>query len=92
MIIVSLIGNSGQKRQPGSAFKPFVYLAALEEGYRPNTKVLDAPLVIDQGPGLDEWKPKNYSGDFYGPSTLGRFRKSRNVMTVRLANQIGMKK
>ena len=81
------------KRQPGSAFKPFVYLAALEEGYRPNTKVLDAPLVIDQGPGLDEWKPKNYSGTFYGPSTLRvGLEKSRNVMTVRLANQIGMKK
>ncbi len=81
------------KRQPGSAFKPFVYLAALEKGYRPNTKVLDAPLVIDQGPGLDEWKPKNYSGVFYGPSTLRvGLEKSRNVMTVRLANQIGMKK
>ena len=81
------------KRQPGSAFKPFVYLAALEAGYRPNTKVLDAPLVIDQGPGLEEWKPKNYSGMFYGPSTLRvGLEKSRNVMTVRLANQIGMKK
>tara|TARA_Y100001970_G_C14240915_1_gene864853 strand:- start:310 stop:2694 length:2385 start_codon:yes stop_codon:yes gene_type:complete len=81
------------KRQPGSAFKPFVYLAALESGYMPNTKVLDAPLVIDQGPGLEEWKPKNYSGTFYGPSTLRvGLEKSRNVMTVRLANQIGMKK
>ncbi len=81
------------KRQPGSAFKPFVYLAALEQGYRPNTKVLDAPLVIDQGPGLEEWKPKNYSGMFYGPSTLRvGLEKSRNVMTVRLANQIGMEK
>ena len=70
-----------------------MYLAALEEGYRPNTKVLDAPLVIDQGPGLEEWKPKNYSGTFYGPSTLRvGLEKSRNVMTVRLANQIGMKK
>ena len=65
----------------------------MEEGYRPNTKVLDAPLVIDQGPGLEEWKPKNYSGIFYGPSTLRvGLEKSRNVMTVRLANQIGMKK
>ena len=81
------------KRQPGSAFKPFVYLAALENGYLPNTKILDAPLVIDQGPGLDKWKPKNYSGTFYGPSTLRvGLEKSRNVMTVRLANQIGMKK
>ena len=50
-------------------------------------------LVIDQGPGLEEWKPKNYSGIFYGPSTLRvGLEKSRNVMTVRLANQIGMKK
>ena len=81
------------KRQPGSAFKPFVYLAALENGYLPNTKILDAPLVIDQGPGLDKWKPKNYSGTFYGPSTLRvGLEKSRNVMTVRLANEIGMKK
>ncbi len=81
------------KRQPGSAFKPFVYLAALENGYLPNTKILDAPLVIDQGPGLEKWKPKNYSGMFYGPSTLRiGLEKSRNVMTVRLANEIGMKK
>ena len=81
------------KIQPGSAFKPFVYLAALENGYLPNTKILDAPLVIDQGPGLEKWKPKNYSGMFYGPSTLRvGLEKSRNVMTVRLANEIGMKK
>ncbi len=81
------------KRQPGSAFKPFVYLAALENGYLPNTKILDSPLVIDQGPGLEKWKPKNYSGVFYGPSTLRvGLEKSRNVMTVRLANEIGMKK
>ncbi len=81
------------KRQPGSAFKPFVYLAALENGYLPNSKILDAPLVIDQGPQLGDWKPKNYSGTFYGPSTLRiGLEKSRNVMTVRLANQIGMEK
>jgi penicillin-binding protein 1A len=81
------------KRQPGSAFKPFVYLAALENGYLPNTKILDAPLVIDQGPGLEKWRPKNYSGMFHGPSTLRvGLEKSRNVMTVRLANEIGMKK
>ena len=81
------------KRQPGSAFKPFVYLTALENGYLPNTKILDAPLVIDQGPGLEKWKPKNYSGNFYGPSTLRvGLEKSRNVMTVRLANQVGMNK
>lgn len=81
------------RRQPGSAFKPFVYLAALENGYLPNSRVLDAPLVIDQGPNLGKWKPKNYSGNFYGPSTLRiGLEKSRNVMTVRLANEVGMKK
>ena len=81
------------KRQPGSAFKPFVYTVALENGYNPASKILDAPLVIDQGPGLEKWKPKNYTGIFYGPSTLRvGLEKSRNVMTVRLANKLGMEK
>jgi penicillin-binding protein 1A len=78
-------------RQPGSAFKPFVYLAALEDGFTPSSILLDAPLVIDQGPGLGKWKPANYSRRFYGPSTLRLgIEKSRNVMTVRLAQAIGM--
>jgi penicillin-binding protein 1A len=78
-------------RQPGSAFKPFVYLAALEDGFTPSSVVLDAPIVIDQGPGLGKWKPANYSKRFYGPSTLRLgIEKSRNVMTVRLAQAIGM--
>jgi penicillin-binding protein 1A len=78
-------------RQPGSAFKPFVYLAALEDGFTPSSVVLDAPLVIDQGPELGKWKPANYSKRFYGPSTLRLgIEKSRNVMTVRLAQAIGM--
>jgi penicillin-binding protein 1A len=78
-------------RQPGSSFKPLVYAAALDNGYTPSTLVLDAPLEIDQGPGLGVWKPENYEGSFYGPSTL-RFgiEHSRNVMTVRLAQDIGM--
>jgi len=78
-------------RQPGSSFKPFVYAAALDNGYTPSTLVLDAPLEIDQGPGLGVWKPENYEGNFFGPSTL-RFgiEHSRNVMTVRLAQDIGM--
>ncbi|MGE5148358.1 MAG: penicillin-binding protein 1A [Candidatus Eiseniibacteriota bacterium] len=78
-------------RQPGSSFKPIVYSAALDNGYTPSSLVLDAPLEIDQGPGLGVWKPENYEGDFYGPSTL-RFgiEHSRNVMTVRLAQDIGM--
>lgn len=78
-------------RQPGSAFKPFVYLTALENGYTPSTLVLDAPFVYDQGPGLPKWKPKNYSGEYYGPSTLRTgIEKSRNLMTVRLAQAVGM--
>ena len=79
------------KRQPGSAFKPFVYLAALDNGFTPATMVLDAPYVIDQGEGLGKWKPENYSQKFYGPSTLRLgLEKSRNLMTVRIAQQLGM--
>jgi penicillin-binding protein 1A len=78
-------------RQPGSSFKPIVYSAALDNGYTPSSLILDAPIEIDQGPGLGVWKPENYEQDFYGPSTL-RFgvEHSRNVMTVRLAQDIGM--
>jgi penicillin-binding protein 1A len=78
-------------RQPGSSFKPIVYAAALDNGYTPSTLVLDAPIEIDQGPGLGVWKPENYENNFYGPSTL-RFgiEHSRNVMTVRLAQDVGM--
>jgi penicillin-binding protein 1A len=78
-------------RQPGSAFKPFVYAAALDRGFTPSSMVLDAPFVMDQGPGLALWKPENYGNRFYGPSTLRLgIEKSRNVMTVRLAQNIGM--
>ncbi len=78
-------------RQPGSAFKPFVYLAAIDHGYTPASIVLDAPFVIDQGPGLPKWRPSNYSREFYGPSTLRLgLEKSRNLMTVRLAQSLGM--
>lgn len=79
------------KRQPGSAFKPFVYLAALDKGFTPSSQILDAPFVIDQGPGLGRWRPANYSNKFYGPSPLRLgLEKSRNLMTVRLAQNIGM--
>ncbi len=81
------------KRQPGSAFKPIVYLAALNEGYSPATLILDAPYVVDQGPGLPKWKPSNYTEEFYGLTTMRTgIEKSRNLMTVRLANRIGMSK
>ena len=80
-------------RQPGSSFKPFVYLAALDSGFTPSSLVLDAPFVVDQGPGLGLWKPGNYTSDFLGPSTLRTgIEKSRNLMTVRLAQTIGMPK
>jgi len=79
------------ERQPGSAFKPFVYAAALEAGFTPSSLILDAPFVIDQGMGQGKWKPSNYSDKFYGPSTLRLgLEKSRNLMTVRLAQYIGM--
>ena len=78
------------KRQPGSAFKPFVYLAALEKGLTPATLINDAPVVFDQGAGLGNWKPENYSREFYGPTPLRvGIEKSRNVMTVRIAQYIG---
>jgi penicillin-binding protein 1A len=79
-------------RQPGSSFKPFVYSAALDNGYTPSSIVVDAPIEIDQGPGVGVWRPENYSnGKYAGPATL-RFgiEQSRNLMTVRLAQDIGM--
>jgi penicillin-binding protein 1A len=78
-------------RQPGSSFKPIVYAAALDNGYTPSTIVMDAPIEIDMGAGGGVWKPENYGGKFFGPSTL-RFglEQSRNVMTVRLAQDLGM--
>ncbi|MFK7791645.1 MAG: penicillin-binding protein 1A [Devosiaceae bacterium] len=79
------------QRQPGSSFKPFVYAAALDNGYTPSSVVMDAPIEIDQGPGLGIWRPQNYSDQFYGPQTLRvGIEQSRNVMTVRLARDMGM--
>ncbi len=78
-------------RQPGSSFKPFVYAAALDNGYTPSSVVMDAPLEVDQGAGLGVWRPQNYSDQFYGPQTLRvGIEQSRNVMTVRLAQDMGM--
>ena len=79
------------RRQPGSALKPFVYLAGFEKEYTPSSTFLDAPVVYDQGPDEGKWKPENYSNKFYGTRTL-RFglEKSLNVLTVRLAQAIGM--
>ncbi|WP_415299529.1 penicillin-binding protein 1A [Candidatus Pelagibacter sp. Uisw_134_02] len=81
------------QRQPGSAFKPFIYALALENGYTPSTLILDAPLVLEQGSDLKMWKPENYGKKFYGPSTLRMgLEKSRNLMTVRIAQDLGLKK
>ncbi|MGF1500602.1 MAG: penicillin-binding protein 1A [Paracoccaceae bacterium] len=77
------------KRQPGSAFKPFVYAVALDAGYSPSTIVLDAPVVVrlEGGP----WRPKNSGGGFYGPTPLRLgIVYSRNLMTVRIAQTVGM--
>ena len=76
-------------RQPGSSFKPFVYAAALDSGFSPNTIVVDAPIEINTPQGL--WRPKNASNQFYGPSPLRTgIERSRNLMTIRLAEEIGM--
>ncbi|UWQ97519.1 PBP1A family penicillin-binding protein [Rhodobacteraceae bacterium M385] len=76
-------------RQPGSSFKPFVYAAALDSGYSPNTIVIDAPIEVATGEGI--WRPQNASRQFYGPSPLRTgIERSRNLMTVRLAQDVGM--
>src|SRR5690606_6834394 len=76
-------------RQPGSSFKPIVYAAALDNGYTPASVVLDAPVSIRVGNQV--WEPKNYGGGAAGPSTLrAGIERSRNLMTVRLANDMGM--
>ena len=102
--VLSLVGGFSYKlsefnratqalRQPGSAFKPFVYALALENGYTPSTLVLDAPMVLEQGSDLKLWKPENYGKKFYGPSTLRiGLEKSRNLMTVRIAQDLGLNK
>jgi len=80
-------------RQPGSAFKPFIYALALENGYTPSTLILDAPLVLKQGTDLKMWKPENYGKKFYGQLTLREgLEKSRNLMTVRISKDLGLKK
>ena len=77
------------QRQPGSSFKPFVYAAALDSGYSPATIVVDAPIEINTPQGV--WRPKNASDRFYGPTPLRTgIEQSRNLMTVRLAQEVGM--
>ncbi len=84
---------SQAKRQPGSAFKPFIYALALENNYSPSTLILDAPIVLKQGNDLKMWKPQNYGKKFYGLSTLRTgVEKSRNLMTVRISQDLGIDK
>jgi penicillin-binding protein 1A len=81
------------KRQPGSAFKPIVYAAALENGYTPSSTVMDSPISFRGGPGGQNWSPENYNKRYYGALTLRRgLELSRNTMTVRLAQGVGMRK
>jgi penicillin-binding protein 1A len=76
-------------RQPGSAFKPFVYAAGLDSGFSPATIVIDAPLEVESGGVI--WRPTNASNRFYGPTPVRTgIEQSRNLMTVRLAQEVGM--
>jgi len=81
------------QRQPGSSFKPFVYAAALDDGYTPASRLLDAPVSLPQGPGLPMWTPKNFENKYLGLITLRKgIELSRNLLTIRLASDIGMDK
>jgi penicillin-binding protein 1A len=81
------------QRQPGSSFKPFVYLAAMDAGLTPSTIVEDAPFEYNPGYGQPIWRPSNFEGDFKGPQPVFYgLEHSRNLMTVRMAQQIGMKR
>lgn len=78
-------------RQPGSVFKPFVYLSALENNFQPNYILDDSPLSISQGAGMPMWTPKNYKNDYLGNITLRTaLEKSRNIATIKLAQKIGI--
>ena len=77
------------QRQPGSSFKPFVYLTALEQGISPSQRFLDAPIVVDTPDG--RWRPGNYEGNFGGPTPLRvALEQSLNLVTLRVAQQVGM--
>lgn len=89
-ISISELNRAFAERQPGSAFKPFVFAAALDSGYTPATVVVDAPIEVEAGGEI--WRPQNYSDRYYGPTPLRTgIEQSRNVMTVRLAQEVGMR-
>ncbi len=80
-------------RQPGSTMKTFGYIAALENGMTPATVIIDEPISLNQGGALPPYNPTNYSGEFYGPTTLRTgLEKSQNVTTVRMADEVGLEK
>ena len=81
------------KRQPGSSFKPFVYLTAMLNGFTPASIIVDEPVELSQGSGMPVWRPGNYHGDYLGPATLRTgIEKSRNAMTIRLSQILGIDK
>jgi penicillin-binding protein 1A len=81
------------RRQPGSSFKPFVYMAGLENGFTPSTLILDAPVELEAGIGQPVWRPQNYKEEYLGPTTMRvGLEKSRNTMTVRLSQMIGIER
>lgn len=79
------------RRQPGSAFKPVVYSAAMENGFTPSSIIIDSPIIYDDPTEELKWKPANYSERFYGSTTLRTgLVKSRNVITIKLAQKLGV--
>ncbi|SEP85277.1 penicillin-binding protein 1A [Ectothiorhodospira magna] len=79
------------QRQPGSAFKSFIYSVALEHGHSPATMINDAPIVIEDISLQGEWRPRNYSGRFYGPTRLREaLAHSRNLVSIRLLDDVGV--
>ncbi|UCD83316.1 MAG: PBP1A family penicillin-binding protein [Deltaproteobacteria bacterium] len=79
------------RRQPGSAFKPIIYCAALDKGYTPVTTVIDSPIIYDDEEKDDSWKPKNYEERFYGPVTFREaLARSKNIVTVKILEDIGV--
>ncbi len=81
------------KRQPGSGFKPIIYTTALEQGYTAASLINDAPIVIDNPGQENEWRPENYSKQFYGPTSIrAAITHSRNIISIRLLNEMGVEK
>lgn len=79
------------RRQPGSAFKPIIYAAALDKGYTPATMIIDSPIVFQDAERGFRWKPKNYKEKFFGPTLLRQaLAKSRNVVTIKILKDIGI--